>query len=162
MEIERKFLVKDDSYKALSYSHSEICQGYICSGDGRTVRIRLRDESACGGATHAYLTIKGPSTDGISRYEWEKEIPLDEARELFAICKPGRVKKTRWLVKSGHHTVEIDEFHDDNEGLLFAEIELAAPDEPYVKPDFLGEEVTGDRRYYNGYISEHPYCTWPK
>lgn len=160
MEIERKFLVTDGSYKALAYSHSEICQGYICSGHGRTVRIRLRDESACGGTSHAYLTIKGPSPDGISRYEWEKEIPLDEAYELLKICEPGRVKKTRWLVKSGKHIVEVDEFHDDNEGLLFAEIELAAPDEPYEKPAFLGREVTGDPRYYNGYISRNPYNTW--
>lgn len=160
MEIERKFLVTDDSYKALAYSHSEICQGYICSGHGRTVRIRLRDESACGGTSHAYLTIKGPSPDGVSRYEWEKEIPLDEAYELLKICEPGRVKKTRWLVKSGKHTVEVDEFHDKNEGLLFAEIELGAPDEPYEKPAFLGREVTGDPRYYNGYISRNPYNTW--
>lgn len=160
MEIERKFLVTDDCYKALAYSHSEICQGYICSGHGRTVRIRLRDESACGGTSHAYLTIKGPSPDGVSRYEWEKEIPLDEAYELLKICEPGRVKKTRWLVKSGKHTVEVDEFHDKNEGLLFAEIELGAPDEPYEKPAFLGREVTGDPRYYNGYISRNPYNTW--
>lgn len=160
MEIERKFLVTDDSYKALAYSHSEICQGYICSGHGRTVRIRLRDESACGGTSHAYLTIKGPSPDGVSRYEWEKEIPLDEAYELLKICEPGRVKKTRWLVKSGKHTVEVDEFHDKNEGLLFAEIELGAPDEPYEKHAFLGREVTGDPRYYNGYISRNPYNTW--
>ena len=160
MEIERKFLVTDDSYKALSFSHSEIRQGYICSAHGRTVRIRLRDESACGGTSHAYLTIKGPSPDGISRYEWEKEIALDEAYELFKICEPGRVVKTRWLVKSGKHTVEVDEFHEDNDGLVFAEIELAAPDEPYLKPDFLGKEVTGDPYYYNGFISRNPYSTW--
>ena len=153
VEIERKFLVCGD-YKSYARESSHIVQGYLNMDKDRTVRVRVRDDKG-------YMTVKGP-TNGVSRYEWEKEIPLDEARELFAICKPGRVKKTRWLVKSGHHTVEIDEFHDDNEGLLFAEIELAAPDEPYVKPDFLAEEVTGDRRYYNGYISEHPYCTWPK
>ena len=153
MEIERKFLVKDDSYKELAYNHSEILQGYIARGEGRTVRVRLRDDKG-------YLTIKGPSTDGISRYEWEHVIPYNEALELFAICQPGRIRKTRWLVRSGHHTVEIDEFHDDNEGLVFAEIELAAPDEPYLAPPFLGTEVTGNHRYYNDYISCHPYCTW--
>jgi len=161
MEIERKFLVKDDSYKALAYSHSEILQGYIARTEGRTVRIRLRKEASSQTA-HAYLTIKGPSSDGISRYEWEHEIPYDEALELFAICQPGRIRKTRWLVRSGHHTVEVDEFHDDNNGLVFAEIELAAPDEPYLAPPFLGAEVTGNHRYYNGYISCHPYSTWGK
>ena len=160
MEIERKFLVNDDSYKRLAYAHSEILQGYICSGHGRTVRIRLRDESANGGTPHAFLTIKGPSPDGISRYEWEKEIDPAEARELFAICEPGRVEKTRWLVHNGPHTVEVDEFHGDNEGLVFAEIELNAPDEPYLCPPFLGREVTGDPHYYNGFISRHPFNTW--
>ena len=154
MEIERKFLVTDDSYKALSYSRSEILQAYICSHNGRTVRIRLRDKQA-------YLTIKGPSdASGIARYEWEKEIPVEEARQLLDICLPGRIEKTRWLVQAGKHIVEVDEFHGENDGLVFAEIELNAIDEPYEKPAFLGKEVTGDRRYYNGYISRNPYCTW--
>ena len=157
MEIERKFLVLDDSYKALSYSHSEITQGYIARGSGRTVRVRLRKD---GEASRAYLTIKGPSDDGISRYEWEHEIPYNEGLELFAICQTGVIRKTRWLVRSGKHIVEVDEFHDGNEGLVFAEIELAAPDEPYLAPPFRGTEVTGDPRYYNGFISCHPYCTW--
>ena len=163
MEVERKFLVKDDSYKELAYSHSEILQGYISRGEGRTVRVRLRKDYSTQ-TSRAYLTIKGSSTDGISRYEWEHEIPYDEALELFAICQPGRIRKTRWLVPSpdGIHTVEVDEFHDDNEGLVFAEIELAAPDEPYLAPPFLGTEVTGDHRYYNGYISCHPYCNWKR
>jgi len=159
MEIERKFLVLDDSYKQLAVSHSDILQGYISRGHGRTVRVRLRSYAD---GKKAYLTIKGPSDDGISRYEWEREIPYGEGLELFAICQPGRIVKTRWLVPApdGRHTVEVDEFHDDNEGLVFAEIELAAPDEPYTAPPFLGTEVTGDPRYYNGYISQHPYCTW--
>lgn len=159
MEIERKFLVLDDSYKQLAYAHSEILQGYISRSLGRTVRIRLRSYAD---EKKAYLTIKGPSTDGISRYEWEREIPYDEALELFAICQPGRIVKTRWLVRSGRHTVEVDEFHEQNDGLVFAEIELAAPDEPYERPPFLGDEVTGDPHYYNGYISQHPYSTWEK
>lgn len=155
MEIERKFLILDDSYKQLAVSHSEILQGYLCSGHGRTVRVRLRDD-------RGYLTIKGPSADGgISRFEWEREISADDARALFALCEPGRIHKTRWLVPSGSHTVEVDEFHDDNQGLLFAEIELRDPDEPYLAPPFLGPEVTGDGHFSNAYIASHPYRTWP-
>ncbi|MBO4444717.1 MAG: CYTH domain-containing protein [Bacteroidaceae bacterium] len=156
MEIERKFLVNDDSYKSLAYNRSEILQGYICRQNGRTVRVRLRDDKG-------YLTIKGPSdASGIARFEWEKEIPLEEARQLLSICQPGRIEKTRWLVKAGKHVVEVDEFHGDNDGLVFAEIELGAVDEPYEKPAFLGKEVTGDHRYYNGFISRNPYNTWEK
>lgn len=151
-EIERKFLVTDDSYRALAYDKSDILQGYISSGHGRTVRVRTRGNKG-------YLTIKGPSTDGISRFEWEKEITLDDARQLFTLCGE-RIEKTRYLVKSGKHTVEIDEFHGDNEGLVFAEIELNDVNEEYLTPSFLGREVTGDRHYYNAYISRNPYPTW--
>ena len=152
-EIERKFLVTDDSYRALAYDKSEILQGYICSGHGHTVRVRTRGDKG-------YLTIKGPSMDGISRFEWEKEITLQDARELFALCRTGRVEKTRYLVRNGKHIVEVDEFHGENEGLVFAEIELSEVDEAFTRPSFLGDEVTGDSRYYNAYISKHPYSTW--
>lgn len=151
-EIERKFLVTDDSFRALAYDKSDILQGYICSGHGRTVRVRTRGDKG-------YLTIKGPSTDGISRFEWEKEITLDDARELFTLCGE-RIEKTRYLVKNGKHTVEIDEFHGENEGLVFAEIELADVNEEYLIPSFLGREVTGDKHYYNAYISRNPYPMW--
>jgi CYTH domain-containing protein len=154
LEIERKFLVKDDSYRQLAYSSSRILQGYICSGHGRTVRVRRRDRSA-------FLTIKGPSADGgLSRYEFEKEITLDEAKHLFALCEPGIIDKTRYLVRSGQHVFEVDEFYGENQGLVIAEVELSAPDEPYEKPDFIGEEVTGDRRYYNSYLRQLPYSKW--
>ena len=154
LEIERKFLVVGDAYKRQAYASSYIKQGYICSERGRTVRVRLRGD--CG-----YLTIKGPSTDnGLSRYEFEKEITLDEARELFKLCEPGIVENTRYLVRSGNHTFEVDEFHGDNEGLVMAEVELAAPEDPIVKPDFIGQEVTGDRRYYNSQLRQHPFTTW--
>lgn len=154
LEIERKFLVVGDAYKRQAYASSYIKQGYICSERGRTVRVRLRGD--CG-----YLTIKGPSTDnGLSRYEFEKEITLEEARELFKLCEPGIVEKTRYLVRSGNHTFEVDEFHGDNEGLVMAEVELAAPDDPILKPDFIGQEVTGDRRYYNSQLRQHPFTTW--
>ena len=121
---------------------------------GKTVRFRIRDDKA-------YLTIKGPSTNGgMSRYEFETEIPMDDAHELMKLCMPGRINKNRWLIKSGNHTIEVDEFFDENEGLVMAEIELGSEDEAYEKPDFLGEEVTGDKRYYNRHLMLHPYKTW--
>lgn len=152
-EIERKFLVTG-SYKELATQADRIVQGYICSAHGRTVRVRIR-----GG--RGYLTIKGPSdAGGTSRYEWEREIPLHEAEELMRLCEPGVVDKTRYLVLSGRHTVEVDEFHGENEGLTVAEIELASADEPFDRPPFLGREVTGDVRYYNSYLTKRPYRTW--
>lgn len=152
-EIERKFLV-DGEYKSKAYASSRIVQGYICSARGRTVRIRIRDDKG-------YLTIKGPAdASGISRYEWEKEIPLDEARDLMKICELGAIDKTRYLVRSGRHVFEVDEFYGENEGLVIAEVELSSPDEPFEKPDFIGQEVTGDARYYNAQLMRHPYKDW--
>lgn len=153
IEIERKFLVTGD-YKSQAVSHSRIVQGYICSERGRTVRVRLRGD--CG-----YLTIKGPSLNGgLSRYEFEKQITQDEALSLLRICEPGIVDKVRWLVPVGKHTFEVDEFFGDNAGLVVAEVELSAEDEDYERPDFIGKEVTGDRRYYNSNLRRHPYCDW--
>ena len=153
-EIERKFLVKDDSYKQMASSFSHIIQGYICRTTGRTVRVRLRDEKA-------YLTIKGPSPDGgLSRYEWEHEIPGREALELMQLCERGVVDKVRYLVPYGGHTFEVDEFFGANEGLVMAEVELDAVDEAFERPPFLGEEVTGDRRYYNSCLTASPYKDW--
>ena len=118
-EIERKFLVKDDSFKELAFSFSRIAQGYICSTRGRTVRVRIRDDKG-------YLTIKGPAGEnGLSRYEWEKELPLAEAQELMKLCELGMIDKIRYLVQCGKHVYEVDEFHGDNEGLVVAEIELS-------------------------------------
>lgn len=153
-EIERKFLVKTDSYKREAYHASRIAQGYICSGRGRTVRVRIRDGKG-------YLTIKGPAgTNGLARYEWEKEIPLDEAYELMKLCEPGMIDKTRYMVRSGKHIFEVDEFYGENEGLVIAEVELQTEDEDYVKPDFVGEEVTGDVKYYNSFLMKNPYNRW--
>ncbi len=153
LEIERKFLVVGD-YQSLATSHSHIVQGYICSGRGRTVRVRLRDDSG-------FLTIKGPSLDGgLSRYEFEKAITRDEALALLRLCEPGVIDKTRWLVPVGRHTFEVDEFFGDNAGLVVAEVELGAPDEAYERPPFLGREVTGDRRYYNSSLRQYPYREW--
>ncbi len=153
-EIERKFLVKDDSYKQKAYRADRIAQGYICSARGRTVRVRIR-----GGK--GYLTIKGPAAQGgLSRYEWEKEIPVEEARELMKLCEPGLIDKTRYLVRSGRHVFEVDEFYGENEGLVVAEVELSAEDEAYEKPDFIGKEVTGDVRYFNSFLMRTPYTRW--
>ena len=138
-EIERKFLVKG-SFKEAAFAALRMSQGYICRDSGRTVRVRIRGEQA-------FLTIKGPSADGgLSRFEWEKEIPVAEARELMALCEPGIIDKTRHLVKAGKHTFEVDE--------------LGAPDEAFERPSWLGEEVTGDRRYYNASLSRNPYKNW--
>lgn len=153
IEIERKFLVTGD-YKTLAASHSHIIQGYICSGRGRTVRVRLRDD-------RAYLTIKGPSLDGgLSRYEFEKEITSDEGLALLRLCEPGIVDKVRWLVPIGHHAYEVDEFLGDNLGLTVAEVELGATDEAFERAPFLGKEVTGERRYYNSALRARPYRDW--
>lgn len=152
-EIERKFLVKGE-YKSQAYAQSRIVQGYISSARGRTVRIRIRDGKG-------YLTIKGASNaSGTSRYEWEKEIPLDEAEELMKLCEPGVIDKTRYLVRSGKHVFEVDEFYGENEGLVVAEVELASEDEAFEKPGFIGQEVTGDIRYYNSQLMLHPYKSW--
>ena len=153
IEIERKFLVCGE-YKSKAYSHINIEQGYFDSAPGRTIRVRIRDDKA-------YLTIKGPSNQaGLARYEFETEVSLEDGRQLMALCRPGRIDKTRWLIKNGKHTIEVDEFHGDNDGLVMAEIELGSEDEEYEKPDFLGKEVTGDRRYYNSHLMRFPYCLW--
>ena len=153
-EIERKFLVLDDSFKHEAFSKSHIQQGYICSERGRTVRVRIRDD-------RAYLTIKGPSENGgLSRYEFELEIPLEDGRQMMQLCEPGIIDKTRWLVNSVKHTFEVDEFHGANEGLVVAEVELAYEDEPFKKPHFIGKEVTGDRRYYNSQLRLCPFQKW--
>lgn len=152
-EIERKFLVAGE-FKHLAHNKTHIEQGYFASAPGRTIRIRIRDEKA-------YLTIKGPSVDGgLSRYEFETEIPLDDAKHLMTLCVPGSIIKDRYLIENGKHTIEVDEFFGDNEGLIMAEIELGGEDEEYIRPSFLGREVTGDYHYYNKYMVQHPYKEW--
>ena len=152
-EIERKFLVIGD-FKSQAFEQSRIVQGYISSARGRTVRVRIRNG-------RGYLTIKGASNEsGTSRYEWEKELPLHEAEELMKLCEPGVIDKTRYLVRSGRHTFEVDEFYGENEGLVVAEVELTSEDEAFEKPDFIGREVTGDVRYYNSQLMKHPYTVW--
>ena len=156
LEIERKFLVeKGSAYRSAAFSCKHIRQGYI-PADGVTVRVRLSDETA-------FLTIKGKPIDcGLTRYEFEKEITIDEAEHLLELCRGGLIDKHRYLVKSpdGRHTFEVDEFHGDNDGPVMAEVELASPDEPFEKPDFIGPEVTGDRRFYNKHMLKYPFSVW--
>lgn len=154
LEIERKFLIKKgDAYKKAAYSSSHIQQGYI-PAEGATVRVRTRDDKA-------YLTIKGKSVNGgMTRYEFEKEISMDEAQHLLQLCQGGVIDKRRYLVKSGKHTFEVDEFYGDNQGLVMAEVELKDETETYEKPDFIGLEVTGDKRFYNSHLLSNPFSLW--
>lgn len=153
LEIERKFLVTGP-FRDQAFNCTHIRQGYISSGNGRTVRVRIRDDKG-------YLTIKGPSGKaGLSRYEFETEIALSDAEDLMRICEPGIIDKNRYLVQCGNHVFEVDEFFGENEGLLMAEVELQSEEEAFDKPDFLGREVTGDRRYYNSHLRRNPYCLW--
>ena len=153
IETERKFLVVSDAFKQEAVRSYRITQGYIAHDEGRSVRVRIRDGKGI-------LTVKGPFIGLGSRPEWEKELMLPEAEDLFRLCKPGTVDKTRWIVPAGERFFEVDEFHGENEGLVMAEIELADADESFPKPSWLGEEVTGDKRYYNGYLARKPFKTW--
>ena len=153
-ETERKFLVLSDAFKAQAVASHRIRQGYIARDNGNSVRIRIKDSTGI-------LTIKGPSADDISRTEWEIEIPLADAEALLKLCHGGIIDKTRYIVPEASGRVfEVDEFYGDNEGLVMAEIELDNASDPFEKPSWLGQEVTGDRHYYNSYLSLHPYKTW--
>ena len=154
IEIERKFLVMSESFKTEAFTQNRISQGYLSSVPGRTVRVRIKGEKG-------FLTIKGASNEsGLSRFEWEKEIPAEEAVALLKLCEKGVIDKTRFEVKMGNHIFEIDEFYGENEGLIMAEIELKSETEPFEKPSWLGKEVTHDKRYYNSYLSKNPYKNW--
>ena len=156
-EIERKFKVTGDFHLYVTRS-CRICQGYLNSSPERTVRIRIKGD-------RGYITVKGLSSgNGMSRYEWEKEIPVEDAMDLLRLCEKGMIDKTRHIVEVTEGNIanifEIDEFHGDNEGLVIAEIELASEEEEFLRPQWLGEEVTSDPRYYNSYLSAHPYTLW--
>ncbi len=154
VEIERKFLVNSNDFKTEAFAQNRIAQGYLSSIPGRTVRVRIKGNKG-------FLTIKGASNEsGLSRYEWEKEIPVDEAIELLKLCEKGIIDKTRFEVKIGNHIFEIDEFYGENEGLIMAEIELKSETETFEKPTWLGIEVSNDKRYYNSYLSQNPFMKW--
>lgn len=154
IEIERKFLVKPSWHPASS--GEEIAQGYLSSVPERTVRVRIRGD-------RGYLTVKGKNggMDAARRAEFEYEIPVADARAMLALCELGVIEKVRHVeLAADGHVWEIDVFHGANEGLVVAEVELGAEDEPFTRPDWLGEEVTGDARYYNSSLSKHPYTSW--
>lgn len=154
IEIERKYLVNSLDFKQASFKQTPIAQGYLNSHPERTVRVRIK-------GAKGFLTIKGMGNEsGASRLEWEREIPIAEAKILLSLCEKGVIEKTRYEVQSGNHIIEIDEFHYENEGLIMAEIELQNENESIEKPIWLGTEVTGDHRYYNSYLSLHPYKSW--
>jgi len=154
IEIERKFLVTSKAFKTEALKHFRIVQGFLNTHKERTVRVRLKGNKG-------YLTIKGESSnDGLSRFEWEKEISKQDAKSLLTLCEKGVIDKVRYEIPIGKHTFEVDEFFGDNEGLIIAEVELTSEDESFLKPDWLGEEVTGQIKYYNSQLSKHPFNTW--
>jgi adenylate cyclase len=154
LEIERKFLVKNDAFKKVSFQQKIIKQGYLNSDKNRTVRIRISDHQG-------FITVKGVSNaSGATRFEWEKEIDVTEATEMLSLCETTIIDKNRFLVESGKHIFEIDEFYGDNQGLIIAEIELNSENETFEKPTWLGAEVTGNAKYYNSYLSKFPFSTW--
>ncbi len=153
-EIEKKFLVSTDAFKAEASKQTRITQGYLSSIPERTVRVRVK-------GSKGFITIKGIGNEsGASRYEWEKEIPVEEVQELLIICEPGVIDKTRYEVKVGKYTYEIDEFYGENQGLTVAEIELSNEYDSFEKPSWLGQEVTGDVKYYNSMLMKNPYTKW--
>ena len=152
-EIEKKFLVAGE-FKESAKKATRITQGYLSSVPERTVRVRVKGEKG-------YITVKGIGNDsGASRFEWEKEIPVEDVRDLLKICEPGVIDKTRYLVDCDGHTFEVDEFYGDNEGLVVAEVELGDENEAFTRPSWLGEEVTGDKKYYNSMLMTKPYKNW--
>ena len=154
VEIERKFLVINDSFKNEIRNEIRITQQYLSSTPERSVRIRIK-------GNEAFITIKGLGNDsGIARFEWEKEISVDDANDLFTLCEPGIIDKTRHIIKYGQHVFEVDEFYGENKGLIIAEIELSSEKESFDRPDWLGNEVTGDIKYFNSMLIKNPFSNW--
>ena len=154
LEIERKFLVKNEDFKTDAYQKKLLKQGYLNSDKNKTVRVRIADDKG-------FITLKGKSNStGTTRFEWEKEIDLLEAEQLLLLCEPSVIDKTRFYVKSENHIFEVDEFYSDNQGLIVAEIELNSENEQFKKPSWLGKEVTGNIKYYNSSLSKNPFKNW--
>ena len=154
LEIERKFLVKNDSFKEVAFKKSYIKQGFLNSNKERTVRIRIIDNSA-------FLTVKGKSNKaGTIRFEWEKEIPVKEAQNLMLLTEKTVIEKHRFYIKSDQHVFEVDVFLEDNFGLIIAEVELNSENENFTKPSWIDQEVTGEVKYYNSSLSNTPFKSW--
>lgn len=153
-EIERKFIVLNEDFKSFATIKKDIAQGYLNTNPNRTVRVRIANDKA-------FLTVKGKGNDtGMTRFEWEKEIPVKEAQSLLLLCEKGVIEKTRFEIPVGNHVFEVDEFYGENQGLVMAEIELSHENEPFEKPSWLGKEVTNDQRFYNAYLSKNPFSEW--
>ena len=153
-EIERKFLVESTDFIKESTVNNRIVQGYLNSNPERTVRVRIKGNKG-------FLTIKGKGNEnGTTRFEWEKEIPVSEAKALLILCESGIIDKIRYEIPLGKHTFEVDVFSGENQGLIIAEVELTSENEFFEQPNWLGKEVTGDKKYYNSHLSEHPFCSW--
>ena len=154
LEIERKFLLLNDDFKKEAFKKERIVQGFLSSVPERTVRVRLIGNIG-------FITVKGiGNASGTTRFEWEKEISKQEAVNLLELCETGIIDKQRYFVQAGPHTYEIDEFAMDNEGLVMAEIELMNEHETFEKPNWLGDEVTGETKYYNSSLLKKPFRTW--
>ncbi len=154
IEIERKFRVKSTTFLNNIKTRFKITQGYLNSDKNRTVRVRIN-------GSRGFITVKGVSSaNGLSRFEWEKEISFAEAVRLLELCEGFVIDKTRYLVPFGEVVFEVDVFEGVNQGLVIAEVELQSEGQIFEKPDWLGEELTGDKRYYNAYLSVHPFTTW--
>ena len=154
IEIERKFLVTSEAFKEEAFKVVHIIQGFLNRDPERTVRVRIKKDKG-------KLAVKGLSSeDGLKRFEWEKSITKTEAKALLEFCEEGIIDKLRYEVKCGKHIFEVDEFFGDNKGLIIAEVELEDEDEVFEKPEWLGEEVTGQIQYYNSQLSKQPFKTW--
>ena len=156
VEIERKFLLKSDEFKKEAHQKTRITQGFLNTQKKRTVRVRIQGNKG-------FITIKGKSSkDGLLRFEWEKEIDKLDAENLLALCEKTIIDKTRYEVRVGNHVFEIDEFLGENKGLVIAELELSDTNEEFSKPNWLGKEITGKKKYYNSMLSRKPFKTWKK
>ena len=156
LEIERKFLVTGDGFRQQATSQTRIVQGFLNTDPERTVRVRIKGDKG-------FLTVKGPSHDsGTTRFEWETEITAAEATNLIDLCESGILEKVRFEVPWGNHLFEVDEFLGENKGLVLAEVELKHEDERFEKPNWLGEEVTGQVPYYNSQLSIKPFKEWQR
>jgi len=154
LEVERKFLVKSNAYKSEAQTQIRIVQGFLNTDPERTVRVRIKGDKG-------FLTIKGKGNDtGTTRFEWEKEISFSDATDLIDLCEAVILEKIRYEIPVGKHIFEVDEFLGENKGLVVAEVELQHEDEVFIKPDWLGLEVTGDVNYYNSQLSQHPFLSW--
>lgn len=154
LEIERKFAVKSTNFLANAKESYKITQGYLNTDKNRTVRVRIKGNKG-------FITVKGiSSADGLSRFEWEKEINIKDAEALLLLCEDFVIDKTRYIIPFDTVVFEVDVFEGANNGLVVAEVELESTEQQFEKPEWLGEELTGDERFYNAYLSNVPFSSW--